>query len=86
MIERTHVHVVTIGIAWAGFTRAVVADLAVRAFSIASTAVVRIGARVECAIRACNQSVLANAIQAVDVLTALDIATAAMVSIRPGID
>lgn len=86
MIECTHVHIVAIGIAGAGFTRAVVADLPICAFSVASAAVVRIGARVEHSVRAYNQSVLANAIRAVNVLAALDIATAAVVSVRSRID
>lgn len=86
MIERAHVHIITISIAGTGFTRAVVADLAVRAFSVASAAVMRINTRIERAIRACNHAVLANSILAVDVLAARDIATATVVSVRSRID
>ncbi len=78
--------IVTIGIAGTVLACAVVADLAVRAFSVTAAAVVRIGARIERAIRASNHAVLANTIRAVDVLAARDIATAAMVSVRARID
>ena len=78
--------IIAIGIAGASLACTIFADFSICAFSVAASTMVCIGARIERSVRAYGDAILANAILAIDVLTALDIASTTVVSVRSRID